>query len=140
MARIKLVMPKKKIFETNHVITLSQINYGGHLGNDSVLTLCHETRLRFIKSQGYDELNYYGAGLIQTDAAVMYKSEAFHGDALRIELYIDEISDYGLEFYYKLIKDEKTIVAYAKTAMLFFDYDKKKMMKTPTEFQESFKD
>jgi acyl-CoA thioesterase FadM len=138
MARIKLKMPDQKIYETNHKITLSQINYGGHLGNDSVLTLCHEARLQFIKSEGYDELNYFGAGLIQSDAAVVYKAEAFHGDEVIIEIFLDDISDYGFDFYYKITKDDKIVVALVKTGMIFFDYKAKKIMKTPKQFKERY--
>jgi len=136
MARIKLQMPENKVHETLHKVTLAHINYGGHLGNDSVLTLCHEARVCYIESLGHGELNFFGAGLIQSDAAVVYKAEAFRGDEIKIELFIDDIGDYGFDFFYKLTNQNNKTVALVKTGIVFFNYEKKKIAKTPEEFRE----
>ncbi len=86
MARVTLILPEKRIFETTLPITVADINYGGHLGNDRVLTLMHEARLRFLKSLGYaDEMSLdKNIALFVADSVVVYKAEAFHGDTLRI--------------------------------------------------------
>ena len=45
--KIKFKVPSKYHFETKLKIRVSDLNYGGHLGNDSVLSLAHESRVRF---------------------------------------------------------------------------------------------
>jgi hypothetical protein len=50
------------------IMVFEDINYGGHLGNDAVLSLVHEARVRFLKQQGYTENNIEGAGIIMADA------------------------------------------------------------------------
>ena len=60
MARVKLALPESFSFETDIKVRISDINYGGHLGNDSVMSLIHEARLRFLEKYGYTELNVCG--------------------------------------------------------------------------------
>ena len=45
MSRIKIPLPEKKDFSTEIKLRISDINYGGHMGNDAVLTIVHEARL-----------------------------------------------------------------------------------------------
>ncbi|NNG26771.1 MAG: thioesterase, partial [Ignavibacteriaceae bacterium] len=57
MARIKIDPPEKFMFNTEITIRVTDLNYGAHLGNDSVLSICHEARMRFLKHFGYSELD-----------------------------------------------------------------------------------
>ena len=142
MARIKIQIPEKFIFKTGIPIRITDINYGGHLGNDSVLSLVHEARLRFLKHLGYSESNVEGAGIIMIDAAVQYKSEGFYGDELLIEVAITDFSNLGCDFVFKLTsKNFNKEIALAKTGIVFFDYEKRKTAPVPVEFKnkiESF--
>ncbi|EQC45099.1 thioesterase-like family protein [Bacteriovorax sp. DB6_IX] len=106
------------------------------MGNDAVLTLCHEARLRFLKDHNQSELDLFGKALIQGDAMVIYKSEAFQGDDLEIDIYIDDLSTYGFDFIYKITRvSDQVEIARAKTGMVFFDYESKKVTKIPVEFE-----
>jgi acyl-CoA thioesterase FadM len=80
MPRIKLDLPKHFHFTTEIPIRISDINYGGHLGNDAVLSILHESRVRLLLEHGYSEFNVEGVGIIMTDSAIVYKSEAFYGE------------------------------------------------------------
>lgn len=134
MSRVKLSMPEKIIFSTNYLIGIGDINYGNHVGNDRVLTIAHNARLEFLKSLGFkDELSFGdGVGLIQTDAEVVYKAEAVHGDKLIITIGIDEVHRYGLEFYYQISKEEsEVIVALVKTGIMFYNYSGKHPVEIP---------
>lgn len=135
MARIKITFPVKFLYETETDIRISDINYGDHLGNDSVLSLAHEARLRFLKSLGYTEKNIEGKGIIMTDAAIVYKSEGYHGDNLKIRIAADDINTLGFDLIYKLIRvsDNKEI-ALVKTGIVFFDYERKKITSIPPDF------
>lgn len=128
-------MPPDLIFKTFLEIRIGDINYGGHLGNDAILSLAHEARLQFLKSYAYTEKNVEGLGLIMADAVVIYKSEAFHGDQLKVEMAVDDISDIGFDIYYKFTNTiNGKEVALVKTGMVFYNYNLRKVESTPEAF------
>lgn len=134
MARIKLHLPQTFSFSTQIPVRISDINYGGHVGNDAILSLVHEARMQFLKNAGYTELDFAGVGLIMADAAIEFKGEAFYGDVLKVYVTAEEISRFGFELYYKLVKGEKeTLVALAKTGMVCFDYSNRKVTSVPQD-------
>lgn len=134
MARIKIHLPETFSFSTQIPVRISDINYGGHVGNDSILSLIHEARLHFLKSFGYTELEFAGVGLIMSDAAIEFKGEAFYGDVLKVYVAAEEINRMSFELYYKLVKGEdETVVAIAKTGMICFDYSRRKVITIPQE-------
>lgn len=137
MARIKIDMPDNYIFSTELPVRISDINYGGHLSNDAMLSLIHEARVRFLSHYHYSELNIEGLGLIMTDSAIVYKAEGFHGDQLQIDIALDDFNKYGCDIYY-LISNKKTAVevAHAKTGIVFFDYEQRKVTSIPAAFTE----
>jgi len=134
MSRIKLTLPEKFPFSTLIPVRITDINYGGHVGNDSILSLLHEARMHFLKSVGYTELEFAGVGLIMADAAIEFKGEAFYGDVLTAYVTAAEFSRFGFELYYKLMKgNDGGAVALAKTAMICFDYKARKVVSIPEE-------
>lgn len=139
MARIKIELPGHVDFRTEIALRIGDINYGGHLGNDAVLSLVHESRVQLFASLGFSELNVQGLGIILTDAAVVYKTEAFYGDRLCIELAVSEFNRYGCDIYYRLSNTETgKEVARAKTGLVFFDYAARKLHAVPAVFRDKF--
>ncbi len=137
MARIKVNLPEKYIYKTEISVRITDLNYGGHLGNDSVLSIVHEARMRFLKSLGYTELDIEGKGILMTDALINFIRESFHGDVLLIEINVDNIDTKGCDIFYKISNTETgKMVAAVKTGIVFFDYEKKKLSDTPVEFKE----
>ncbi|MCX8105731.1 MAG: thioesterase family protein [Ignavibacterium album] len=135
MPRIKIELPDKFIFSTEIPLRVSDINYGGHLGNDSVLSIFQEARIRFLKQFGYSEIDIEGSSIIMTDAAVQYKSQGYYGDILIVELTVDDIQKVGCDFYYRAInKLSGKEVAVGKTGIAFFDYHKNKITSVPENF------
>lgn len=145
MSRIKITLPENKVFETVLKIRISDINYGNHLGNDSVLSLMHEARFRFYKSLGYtDELNIDGVGTIQVDTAIQYKGEGFHGDEVSISVFLGESSAKSMDLYYQLsTTNPDRLIALGKTGIAFYNYTTKKVSNMPDPIAqklESLKD
>lgn len=131
-------MPEKFEFSTNIPVRITDINYGNHLGNDSLLSLIHEARMQYLANINMTELDAGGCGIIMTDSAVIYKSEIFYGDILIIEVSVNEITNKGCDFYYKVSSKKKSCVsALAKTGIVFYDYEKKKISDVPEIFIES---
>ena len=139
MPRIKLDLPHNFHFTTEIPVRITDINYGGHLGNDAVLSIIHEARVRFLMEKGYTEFNVEGVGIIMTDSAVVYKSEAFYGESLRIQVAVKDFSKYGCDLYYLLRERESgREVVHAKTGIAFFNYEERKLAAVPEKFQQQF--
>jgi acyl-CoA thioesterase FadM len=138
--KIKVTLPEKFLFSTVIPIRIGDINYGGHLGNDSVLSLVHEARVRFLQSMDYSEMDIEGNGIIMVDAAIQFKSEGFYGDVIKIEIGIDDMTNTGCDIIYSLSNNESgKVIAAVKTGMVFYDYNKRKILPVPEKFIESIK-
>lgn len=141
MARVKLEIPESFLFSTQIPVRITDINYGGHLGNDAVLSILHEARVRFLKHYGFDELDFAGASLIMTDVVIEYKNESFYGDILIASVTTGEFSRAGFELYYKLEAMRNAshiLLARARTHMVCFDYQSKKIRTIPEEVKMKF--
>ena len=79
MARIEITLPSHFSYSTELTVRVTDLNYGNHVGNDSILALMHEARLQYYRHLGFkNELNFEGnVGQVISDAAIVYKSEAF---------------------------------------------------------------
>ncbi|NOX66256.1 MAG: thioesterase [Chlorobi bacterium] len=139
MARIKLELPEKFNFSTFIDIRITDINYGGHLGNDSILGIIHEARIRLLADKGFTEADIGGIGIIMSDAVIRYSSEGFYGDKLRIDVAVDDITNKGCDIYYRLTNDKTgKIIAKAKTNIVFYNYSTKKVERVPEAFLDAF--
>lgn len=139
MSRIKLDVPKQFPFKTEIDIRISDINYGNHLGNDALLSIMHEARIRFFNNYNCEELNMFGVALIMSDVAIQYKNEAYYGDLLQIEMtaYDFMVTSFDL-FYFVTRKSDNKVIATAKTNMVCYNYEEKKMKEVPLQFLNLF--
>ncbi len=132
MSRVKLKFPEQKPLFIAHIpVRIGDINYGGHLGNDSLLSVIHESRMQLLAQWGYDELNAGGAALIMADVMIAYKGEAFYGDVLTIQLYAEELTAHSFDLLYHITcegEGHKKDIAHAKTGMICFDYGTRKIV------------
>ena len=118
-------------------IRITDLNHGGHVGNDTILSLIHEARVQFLLHYGYTELELDGVGLIMTDAGIEYKSETFHGDVIRAFVCAQNFTRIGFDVFYKLVKEKnQQLVAVAKTGMVSYNYKMKKMTSLPDEVRK----
>ena len=73
-------------------------------------------------------------GLV-ADAAVQYKSEAFHGEVLVFEMAPDDFNKYGCDLVWRATdKASGREVARGKTGIIFFDYQQRKAAPVPAGF------
>ena len=135
MPRVKVALPDTFPFATEIPVRITDLNYGGHLGNDALLGLLHEARMHFLRTLGmasdYDPVSKLG--LIMVDVAVEYKGEAFHGDVLRVQMAAADPNKYGFDVVYHVHNQTGKEVARAKTGMLCFDYNIHKLRPLPAE-------
>ncbi len=136
MNRIKIDLPETFLFTTTLRIRITDLNYGGHVGNDSFLSLIQEARQQFLLSHGYQELSIAGVGLIMADVAIEFKKELNYGDEVKISVAATGFDKLGFDLLYKmeLITDNGVVLAgRAKTGMMCYDYTLKKKTAVPEE-------
>jgi acyl-CoA thioester hydrolase len=134
MARVKIALPATFRFATTLPVRITDLNYGGHLGNDALLSLLHEVRVQFLASLGEQEVDpATQLGFIMADVAIEYKAEAFYGDVLHVEVGTNDLSKYGFDMVYQVKNQAGKEVARAKTGMLTFDYNTRKLRPLPAE-------
>jgi acyl-CoA thioesterase FadM len=138
MARIKIALPPQFTFSTQIPVRITDINYGGHLGNDALLSLLHEARVQFLRRYGYTELDIAGKSLIMADVAIEYKGEGFNGDLLTFEMAAADLHKYGFDLVYRVTNQTQKLIALAKTGMVCFDYSHRKMASLPAEVVTAF--
>lgn len=139
MERVKINLPETFSFSTIITIRITDLNYGSHVGNDTFLSLMQEARQQFLMSYGYKELSVEGVGLILADAAIEYKRELNYADEIKISVAQSGFDKYGFDLYYKIevvTNDETILAAKAKTGMLCYDYDKRKLVTMPQAAKE----
>jgi len=134
MARIKIILPEHFEFSTTISIRITDLNYGGHVGNDTVLTLLHEARMQFLGHFNYTELEFGITSLIMRDVGIEFKSELFYGDLVKAYVTATDFGKVGFDIYYKLVNEKnERVVAVAKTGMVCYNYKNKKVVAIPEE-------
>lgn len=139
MARIQIQLPDSFPFATEITLLIGHINYGNHLDNAQLLGVVSEARLRFFKSMGYSELDIDGRGIVVADAALQYRSEAFHGEVMQVDMGAADFNDYGCDLVWRMREQASgREVARGKTGIVFFDYGERKKAAVPEGFRRRF--
>ena len=118
---------------TRLTVRIGDINYGGHLGHDRLITLLHQARLDWLHALGAEETNCFGAGLIMRHLTCDYRAEAFLGDALDIAMHAGDLRRTAFTLHYRVCRGE-TLIAEAATEMVAFDYHAHKIIALPPAF------
>lgn len=121
MARLQFELPTQFIFSTDIPIYISHVNQGGHLDNAQLLTLVSEARVRFFRWLGYPgEIGIEGLTLVVGDMMAQYKSEAFYGETMQVDMVPDDFNKYGFDLVFRLQdKASGREVARGKTGVVF---------------------
>lgn len=126
------------LYTTSIPVQVNHLNYGNHLGYDSVLSIIQEARMRWLAENKMTELSIEnGVGYLVTKVEVDYKAEAFYGDNLLINLAVTNVRKRSFEFQYEVINESSgKIVAIAKTGHVFYDFSNKKIAQSPDCFMK----
>ncbi|MFO7653970.1 MAG: thioesterase family protein [Candidatus Krumholzibacteriia bacterium] len=132
MPRAALAPLPQYPFRASVKVRITDLNYGGHLGNDRMLALLHEARVAWLASHDWSELDCAGAALIMADAALLFQKEAFAGDVLDIEVAAGEPSRVGFRLFYRVTRPaDGARVALAETGLVCFDYGTRRLLPLP---------
>ncbi len=137
MARVEIDLPERFLFSADIAIRIGDVNYGGHLGNDAVLSIAHEARVQFLRSHGWTELDIDGIGILMVDAAVLYLVEGKHGMVLRVEVGAADTRTRGCDLLYRFTDRETgDEIARVKTGLVFLDPATRKLVRIPEAFRK----
>lgn len=139
MARIELNLPQHFPFITYIDVLIQHINAGRHLANEHLLALLNEARVRYMQSLPQAEHVKSRYSFINADLAIIYKSEARHGDTLAIAVAAQDFSRYGCDIVFRVNRvPDGALIAEAKMAMLNFDYSVGKLKAVDEDFARYF--
>lgn len=137
MARIQFETPTRFAFATDLPLYYSHINTANHLDNAQALTLVAEARMRFFEWLGYTlPQPIEGLKTAVGDLVVQYKSEAFHGETMRVHLMPCELNTYGFDLVFRM-DDVATgrVVSGGKSGIVFIDPHSKRPAPMPEAFR-----
>ncbi|MPN11347.1 hypothetical protein SDC9_158648 [bioreactor metagenome] len=90
---------------------------------------------------GHKELDVDGRGVIVSDAALQYLSEAFHGETVIVEIAPQDFNKYGCDLMWRMReRDSGREIARGKTGIVFFDYQARRIAPVPEVFRQRFVD
>jgi len=137
MSRVKIESPESFHYKTEIQIGVNHLNYGNHLSNEQILVFAHEARLRCFVDMGVTEFDFWGPGLIQVDAEIVYQSEGHYRDLISVYLAFADFSRVGFKVNYRMFNEtSKQNLAQANIGIVCFDYAQKKVKEVPSPFLE----
>lgn len=138
MGRLKIELPEKLLTSVTIPVRITDVNYGNHVGNNSIVEIIHEARVQFLQHHGFTELNVAGTSLIMSELSVEFKNESFYKDVLEIKIFSGEISRVSFELFYEISvkrNGQNIIIALAKTGMVGYNYEIRKVSSLPRELK-----
>jgi 4-hydroxybenzoyl-CoA thioesterase len=136
MTKIDIDFPAAELFSQEIPIRISDINYGNHLGHDTVVSIFHEARVAFFRAFDMEECDVDGLGILVVDLAVQYRAQAYYGQTLRVDVAAAHIGSRGCDLVYRASdRDTGKVVALGKTGIVFFDYGEGKVKSMPARFR-----
>ena len=137
MSRIQFELPDHFTFSTELQVYIGHVNQGGHLDHAQLLTLVSEARVRFFHALGYREANIEGLAVVVGDIVAQYRSEAFHGETLRVQMLADDFNPYGFDLVFSMTeKTSQREVARGKVGVVFVDPEHKRVALLPQAFRQ----
>jgi len=122
-------------FSIPYVVRVVDVNYGGHVANSAVLNFFQDARIAYLENLGgYSEMNLGNeCGIILPEAHLQYRAEMFLHDQLQIGVKIVEMSRSSFRMEYRIERDGE-VTAEGWTALVCFDYQKRKPRRLDAEF------
>ncbi len=131
-------MKQGSVFLAELTVRVSDLNYGGHLANDRVLTYFHEARVRWLNSIGLSEADIgERVSLTQTEVFVQYKGEAFLGERLRCAVRPESCGGVRFRLSYELTRpSDCRMIALGYVDLAGFDYRAHRLKRLPDSFRK----
>lgn len=132
-------MQNNNWFNMETTVSIGDINYGNHMGNERFLLLFQEVRIRFLERHGLSEQNAgEGCGLIMTEATVKYLAQVFRGEQLLVRVRAAETGKARFTLEYEVLKTaDQTLAARGSTTLTAYDYERAKVSRLPRPLMQA---
>jgi acyl-CoA thioesterase FadM len=119
-------------------VQVGHLNYGGHLGHDSVVRIAHEARVHLFRLLGVAENNLGDdrTGIIMGDLVVTYAGEGFLFDKLQVDSHVGEMGRSNFRIFHRFGRGE-TLIALIETGLIAFDYAARAIVPIPEVFRSA---
>lgn len=135
-------MSNNIIFETTIPVLVNHLNYGNHLGYDSILSILQEARIRWLKSideKATEIAIQDNIGWLVKRVELDILSEAFHGDLLRVSLSVGEYKKSHFTLCYAVENiNRKSKLCESKTQQVCYDFASDKIFRIPKILMNAF--
>jgi acyl-CoA thioesterase FadM len=136
MRRVQIEYPETTLFTHDVPIRITDLNYGNHLGHDTLVSILHDARAQFFRHYDMKESDTDGCGMMIADLEVSYRAEVFFGQVLRVDVAVANLRSRGCDLFYRAADRESgRIVALARTGIVFFDLAGRQLVKIPARFE-----
>ncbi len=118
------------------MVTIADINYGKHLGNDRPLVIFQDARIRFFNSLGLSEGDIgNGRSIVVVESGCRYVRQVFLHEELQVAVTISELQGKRcrLEYSVKRLGDDQTVLT-GFTVLLAYDPLARKATTLPEQF------
>ena len=123
-----------EIFRADYKVTIGDINYGNHLGNDRALIVFQDGRVQMLQELGYSERDIGDdTGIIMVESGVRYLREIFLHEMLQVQITVSEIKAKKFTLDYSVRRGEEHVLT-GFTAFLAFNYIDRKVARIPQDF------
>ncbi len=133
MQRFKINFPEDILYKTKLTIQPEDINYAGHLGNERLLVFASDVKQAFFASYDYEDV--YGGGNEGTIIAsnlIVYKSEAFEGEELIVEVAIERLNEVSFDLLFRFTASlDNRLVGYVQAGTVYYDYENRCIKEIP---------
>jgi len=124
-------------FTMPYRVRIADINYGGHVSNAAVLSFFQDGRIGYLAAiGGFSEMDIGGCGIILPEAHAQYRAEMFLNDDLVIGVRIESLKNSSFVMSYR-IEREGVVTAEGTTALVAFDYQKRRPCRLPAGFRKA---
>ena len=135
MPRIRLREQLSYEFHYTTRLESRDINYGGHLGNDALVSLVGSARVDALHSLGLREVNLGDGktGIIMADLVVNFRAEGFLFDEIVIDTHVGEFSSNRFRIFHRVTKGD-IVIALVETGLKTFNYTAREVAPVPDTF------
>lgn len=127
----------ENLYEMEYKVIVSDINYGGHMGNERALIIFQQARMEWLNSIGFDEADLgEGKGMIQLESHVYYLKEVLLGEILKCIVKEVNVIKNSFEIIYEVLNEKEETAIKGSTKMMAFDYERKRVARIPKGFLE----
>lgn len=130
----------KETFVARYTVTIGDINYGGHLGNDRALVVFHDARIKLFEHFGFRESNIGDErGIVVVEAGCRYYKEVFLHDTLLTSVNFDGVEGKSFTLGYSVAREQDgATVIDGFTKILPYDYELRRVTDLPEVFVTRF--